>query len=132
MGVPAAQVDLVWPHVLPLIERVLAQADGDWSAADIRAALAARDMQLWLVLTGHDLSGCFVTELVRYPQQTAARCILLAGTALRDWLHLEATVADWARAHGAGRLEAWCRPGIRRLFAAAGYAHLYEVIAKEL
>lgn len=67
------------PHVRPHLEKMAAASGGRFLFIDILTAIAARHMQLWLVVNGPDLMAVLVTEVITYPRLRAMRLIGLVG-----------------------------------------------------
>lgn len=110
-GVPAAAIPRIWPRVAPLVERALPYMDGRYGAEDIRDALSAADMQLWIA---GDFQGIGITQLVRYPRKTVCTLILVSGHDFAAWAHHISSIKAWAKAQGADAMDAYGRHGWAR------------------
>lgn len=117
MAVPADVVPAFWPITAPLIERAVEHADGRYSLEDVRAALLARDMQLWAALDARSLviEAICVTEIVTYPGERRCGIVFCAGRRAERWLRHLDEIGDWAREQRCGALELQGRPGWERL-----------------
>lgn len=102
---PAPQVHLVdtaqlavWaPHVRPHLEKMANSSGGRYLFIDILTAIAARNMQLWLVMRGADLIAVMVSEILQYPRARALRMIGLVGAKPRLLRSLVCMVEETAR-----------------------------------
>jgi hypothetical protein len=112
--VPSRQIIDVWPEVLAQIERALAHSGGRYAPEDFLAALLRREMQLWTVRDGDQLTGLAITELRNYPRQRRCRYLLLAGEDFDRWQHLQQDIENWARANGCRAMEMCGRRGWER------------------
>lgn len=90
----------VWAErVRPHLVKMAAGSNGRYEAADILTALAAGNMQLWLVLRGADLLCCLVTEIVTYPRAKAIRSVGVSGHRPLLWRKMLARVEAAAKEH---------------------------------
>lgn len=130
-GVPAEDIPLWRDAARPFIERALGHGNGEFTAADIEAALRARAMQLWLMREGGAVRGALVTELAIYPRKrTAILRLFAADHGLRAaWRPLLAVVESWARTQGCDGIEVFGRPGWARIL---DYELTHVVLRKEL
>lgn len=131
-AVPAAQVASVWPWVEPELRRACARSDGRYAAEDVRAALLARDMQLWIAVgaAGRGIESVCVTELVKYPQEKRCGLVFCAGRRPERWLHHLDEIAGWARAQGCAALELQGRPGWEKLLP--GWEKTHVLLRKRI
>lgn len=67
------------PHVRPYLEKMAVHSGGRYIFIDILTAIAARNMQLWLVMHETDLLAVMVSEVISYPRLRALRMIGLVG-----------------------------------------------------
>lgn len=110
-GVPAEEIDLRWPAVLPLVARCLDKAEEyRYEPEDIHDALRERDMQLWLAVD-MGLKAILITQLVRYPRAMECELFLWAGERYPDWKDHLAMIEQWAREQGCHYMSARARPG---------------------
>jgi hypothetical protein len=116
IGIPADQVESVWPAVLPFIERALSASPDDYSAEDIRAYLIARDMQLWAAQLDREIKSVCVTQLITRPKKTICSVLYLSGDGMGHWLRYLEQIKTWARANGANEVRITGRRGwVRQL-----------------
>ncbi len=132
-GVAAADIPLWREAARPFVERALRHGNGEFSAADIEAALGTRAMQLWLMRgrDGGPICGALITEIANYPRRrTAILRLFAADRGLRAaWRPLLPVVEAWARAQGCGGIEVFGRPGWTRIL---DYEPTHVVLRKEL
>lgn len=84
-------------HVRPHLEKMAATSGGRYLFSDILTAIAARKMQLWLVMLGPDLLAVMVSEIIQYPRAKALRMVGLVGARARLLRSLVRNVEGVAR-----------------------------------
>lgn len=132
-GIPAPLVETFWHYAAPYVKRALDYANGEFDTNDFRAACQARDMQLWLVARPERVVGAITTEISVYPHRKHLRVITLAGTEFSEWKPLaDATLVDFAKAHGCDALECYTRSGFVKKLEPLGYKMRHCVLIKEL
>lgn len=114
IGVPYDALASVWDDARPLIEKALAEGTGDYTLANIHAALADRSMQLWLWIKDERPTAALVTTLVNYPTRRVALMLLAGGDGLAEWKD-DPTIKNWAKANGCAALEVFGRKGWERV-----------------
>lgn len=132
VGMPAADVDAVWPLVEPLIAAATARSRGKEDAESIRAGLRTRELQLWIAAWRDAIMALAVTEIVRHPRKTCCRIRICTGRGRQAWQHHLATIERWARANGCQAMELVARPGWSRVLARHGYETTHLFCEKEL
>lgn len=106
---------------------------GDFGIDDVKAKVAKRDWQLWVVTDAGKHAGVIITHIARRPAAMVCEIILLAGENAKRWLgQAEDTIATWARDLGCIAMEAAGRIGWERRMAARGWAKSAVIIRKEL
>ena len=128
-GIQAIYIESVWKQAAPLIERALNVNRGEYNLEDIRAAIVARDMQLWVYGEGSMIRAVAVTEIVRYPRRMVALVILCAGDSLAKWRGRVGLMEAWARKQGCVEIKAIGRIGWAR---ALGWQVLDTVTGRAL
>jgi len=131
VGVPAAEVDAVWPLVEPLIADACRRGGGKDAPPDIRRAVSERDQQLWLAWD-FSVVALAVTEIVCHPRKKCCRIRICTGRERRSWQHQLAAIEVWAKAHGCAAMELIARTGWSRLLKSQGYALTHLYCEKEL
>lgn len=115
-------LDLHWPAVAPLFERVRARRDGVMPVDEMRANVAAGRWQLWVALDGERITSALCTGLVREQDRTGAERKVLQFEILsgggEEWRErAEAEFAEWGRREGCSVMRiAKGRMGWRRIF----------------
>lgn len=122
------------PHYWDDIEKwiVSALANGNsltLTEQDIYDQLLARKMQLWLAIWDRP-AACAVTKISRHKRVTICEMLIVGGAAIREWLHFEKAVAEWAKEQGCDVIEGSGRPGWER--KAKDYKPVYTVFRKVL
>jgi hypothetical protein len=117
MGISPDMLPVFWPLVAPLLAQALEHADGRYALEDVRDALLARDMQLWIAVDPRSLAieAACVTEIVAYPREKRCGVVFCAGRRTERWLRHLDEIEDWARGQGCHALELQGRPGWERL-----------------
>lgn len=136
-GVPAAEVEALWPGVAAHFAGIAARSRGRFAPRDWRRAFRDRSRQLWVA---HEPAGTAIgevravlaTELRRYPGRRVAALVACSGSGREDWIGFLSLVEAWARAQGCAAIEAEARPGWRRVLAPHGYAATHVILEKEL
>jgi hypothetical protein len=131
VGVPAAEIDSVWPLVEPLIAAACRRGRDKDAPDDIRGALKARDLQLWLAWDGA-VAALAVTQIVCHPRKKCCRIRICTGRGRRAWQGYIAVIEAWARAQGCAAMELIARPGWSRILARHGYATTHVFCEKEI
>ena len=125
----------MWPKVEPMITEALEYAHGESSPEDIRAQIAARRAQLWIVM-GRDTKKLYataVTEVVVYHRFKALRIITLGGHKMAGWARdLDTELTRFCWRHGITRMEAAGRRGLVRRLEELAFQVAYTVVVKDV
>jgi hypothetical protein len=119
VGVPSAEIDAVWPLVEQMVAAACRRGRDKDTSDDIRRALKARDLQLWLAWNGA-ITALAVTQIVTHPRKTCCRIRICIGRERRSWEAHIATIEAWAKAQGCAAMELIARPGWSRLLRRHG------------
>lgn len=128
-GIEARYIETFWPQAAPHLERALARGRGEYAIDDIRAAIEARDMQLWVYGKFAKVAAAAVTEIRRYPRKTVCVVILTGGDSRTGWKEAARRIEEWAKAQGCTEIRAYGRRGWAR---AVGWLELDTVTGKVL
>ncbi len=131
VGIPATEIDAVWPLVAPILHAACRRGRGKETPADIRGALTERDLQLWLVWDG-GVAALAITEIVRHPCKSCCRIRFCTGRGRQAWQHHIATIECWAKANGCAAMELIARPSWSRPLKEHGYTATHVFLEKEL
>lgn len=82
------------------------------------------DAQLWAVYDNDELVSCTITSMAEYATGKVLWVRYMIGSALKDWLHFEASIRDYARELGCTKLKAYCRKGLQRMLPEWDIAHI--------
>lgn len=133
--VPPDYLDGLWPVVSLRIEVALRHAQGELNVADVLELAKKGEAQVWTI-NGKDskqLYGVAVTQVVNYPQMRAVRIVTLGGHSLDKWArNLNDAIEDFAREHGARRLEAFGRKGLVKMLEELAFRPAYVALVKEV
>ena len=127
------------PHVMPVVAGLIDDALTNHSAnelslPDIVQGLVEQRMQLWIAMDNNRVvQAVTVTQIATYPQKRRLRFLTLRGLDIEKWVGMLKNIEDWALAHGCVEIEAWVRPGLRKMLVEKqGFERQYEVVTKEL
>lgn len=122
-----------WPRVEALIQDALKHAYGELTSDDVHRLVVMGAMQLHVILEDTEVLAVAVTELAKYPQVNSLRVVVLAGGDSARWGdRMDKALMDFARAAGADRIEALCRPGMLKGLKPFGYSQAYVVMLKSV
>ena len=134
--VPVEDIDMLWPHLEPLLEEATATSRGKETAFDVRRSLMARDCQLWVWWEGGELKLLAVTEIVRHPRKTVGRIKICVGkphsVSRENIIECVGIIEAWAREQGATGMENISRDGWERVLRTIGYERTHVFLEKEL
>lgn len=124
------EVDHAWHLILPMLETVIAQVNGEYSAEDIYLRALEGSMAIWVVYEGGKIWAVAAAELAVYPKARGYRVLALAGKDFSRWKHLEAMLEEHARELKCDFIEALCRPGMAQKLYPEGYSTQCVVLRK--
>ena len=131
-GVPSRAVEDIWPYVLPLILRGLAETDGRFIADDVLADLISGHKQLWVEGDDRIVAVC-VTDIIVAPRRKRATLFLCAGDGVIGRLPDTLPVIEaWAKEQGCDQAGIVGRSGWVRALADAGYREAATILRKDL
>lgn len=125
-GVKSEDVDKVWPAVEDLIERLVAQGDGEYTAEDMRTfckSTAPEAGQLWIFgAQGSQEDGVpstidivVITNFEHLPQIKIMNLYGLVGEDLKKYYHFfHEVLVPFAKQNGAAYVQTFCRKGLER------------------
>lgn len=128
MPVPAAKLDQFWSYLGQFVDQARRENHAPVELEQIKAKIAARDMQLWGLRKGSRTVGAVVTEV--YGETCAVPYV--AGVGMADWLDLISVIEQWARENGCTRLEGNGRDGWARALKRHGWRVISTTVAKDL
>lgn len=113
----------VWPHVVEKIAKGIERASqGALTPAGIYQAVAAGDMELWLVHDGREVMAAVVLRVNARPDGHALTVVLVAGREFHRWgRHIQELIRDYAQIIGANTVQAVARPGMARWLERMGW-----------
>lgn len=122
------QIPEVWEKVLPLVKSALDYSDGKFTPDSVKAALEAREMQLFIV--GENISAIAITQIQQYPAKRVLVFEFCAGKDIDRWLFdLVSEIERWAVEQGCDAIEAVGRPGWEKVL---GWERIHVVVRKPL
>ncbi len=133
IGVPVRDLEVAWPFVEEMLFEGLDTALDEFNLQDLYGFIKDRKMQLWTACCEiGEVSACMITEVVEHPRIKVCRIVLLVGEDMEAWLNLDKGIVAWAGALGCTKIDAICRPGLKKLLPKVGYKQTHIVMSKEI
>lgn len=124
-------IDLVWPVVLPMLQRAIDLNDGDFDGNHVYERLLEDTMQLFVGYNTDDIIYAAVTELIPYQHNKALRIVLMGGKQIDSWVDTK-TFEKFGRLEGCNRIEIVGRKGWVKKLISRGYKQTHYIVTKEL
>jgi len=124
-------IDLVWPVVLPMLQRAIDLNDGDFDGNHVFERLMEDTMQLFIGYNTDDIIYAAVTELIPYQHNKALRIVLMGGKQINSWVDTK-TFEKFGRLEGCNRIEIVGRKGWVKKLISRGYKQTHYIVTKEL
>lgn len=108
------KVSMVWPTVLPWLEKAMEHGDGLYAADDILEAIMGQVFILFVAVREERVIGMAIASIDPYPRKTVASVRWSGGDAHtgRDWLsEMIAELKRWGKHFGAVELVGAGRKG---------------------
>ena len=112
IAVPPDKLGDVFPHIQAALEGVAERSQGRFSVAGIIDRIARKEWILWVVFSDGAVLSVLTAEL--YRDVSGIKCCRIpfcTGNGAASWVHLLATIEDWARAEGCERFDMIARKG---------------------
>jgi len=116
-SVPAYQAEN--PSVWNQVAKILARTCAEYRAEDVRAAVVAGTMELWVAAPEGAVDAVLVTQITRTKDGQAMTVLFVGGAEMRDWIGERWRLADYARRRGCAELRFEGRDGWQRFFPEA-------------
>lgn len=133
VAVPSTHVAFVWLEVAPLLSPAI-EAANEMTIDFVYEQLLERNLQLWVACSRETglIVAALTTEIVVYQKRKAVRLMHVGGDDFPTWKdHLD-WIGTWGLAQGATTIEAYCRPGVRKMLEENGFRKTMEVIECDL
>lgn len=131
--IPVDALAFVWPTARHQLLRAMNRPGSRRHIGEIRDALWAKKMMLWLVYDGTEIIAVLTTVVNNYPQRRMLTIDCAAGYRVRDWLSLVlATFDEYAVDMDCEGVETGGRRGWARLLAAYGWKQTMVVCEKRV
>lgn len=124
-------IDLVWPVVLPMLQRAIDLNDGDFDGNHVYERLMEDTMQLFVGYNTDDIIYAAVTELIPYQHNKALRIVLMGGKQINSWVDTK-TFETFGKLEGCNRIEIVGRKGWVKKLMSRGYKQTHYIVTKEL
>lgn len=131
-GVMAHQLDMVWHLVQPLLERSLAEGDGEFSLDDMYQMLVERRAQLYVLGNGSEVNTILISMIEVYPQFSALLVWAFAGVDIEAAKEHEQVLVRFAQERGIKKIRWLGRKGFERVMKPLGYEAKYVVMSKDV
>ena len=113
--VPQDKILAVMPDVQPLLEPAIKLSNGRWDIWSLIACLLnGTHFHLWISIKDGQPDAAMVTQIIDYPKMRTLGLPFLGGTAMRNWLHYQEQIGQWAKAQGCKEMEGYARKGFAR------------------
>lgn len=118
-----------WPLVAAYVAQVLPKMRGELVLSDFPDGFAGEQFHLFIGRTDGQVTGCMVTENVKYPQFNVIRVVVAAGAGLEKFIkQYMGYIMNWAKVNGADFVEAWTHPEMTRYHRRFGAQKVYDII----
>jgi len=124
-------IDLVWPVVLPMLQRAIDLNDGDFDGNHVFERLMEDTMQLFIGYNTDDIIYAAVTELIPYQHNKALRIVLMGGKQINSWVDTK-IFEKFGKLEGCNRIEIVGRKGWVKKLISRGYKQTHYIVTKEL
>jgi len=129
--VKVGDIDLVWPVVLPMLQRAIDLNDGDFDGNHVFERLMEDTMQLFIGYNTDDIIYAAVTELIPYQHNKALRIVLMGGKQINSWVDTK-IFEKFGKLEGCNRIEIVGRKGWVKKLESRGYKQAHYIVTKEL
>lgn len=130
-AVPTASVELMWPRLLPWVERFCADSQESYDAAFIFENLKDGTMQAWFMMGDDGILGVTLTE-VRQTKIKELIIIVCTGKDMVSWSHLVSELEKYAIQIGCKKICGIARPGWEKILTPLGYKKKHIELEKML
>jgi len=117
-GVKSEHVEAIWPAIEDLMERLVAQSDGEYTAEDLKKFCQRTDAaggQLWLFGVPGRIDIVAITNFETTAQLKYMQLFGLVGDDLPRYYHyFHEVLAPFAKEHGAAFVQTFCRKGLEK------------------
>ena len=130
----AREARLLWPELLPKVERGLAHGQGDSIApCHILESIVNGDMGMLVAHQGERIQGAAIFEVNQFPTKKVLFVVLVVGEKLLEWIdELEEALKSYRDRVGADCIEASCRDGLVRILSRRGWGRKATIMESPL
>lgn len=128
----AAQLDVVWPEVAPMLAAALECGDGEIDLSQLRMMVANRQALLILVMEGDRIAGVGAVEFIQYPNYRVANFIATGGKQMMISRQEVDQVRAFMREMGASKMQGFCPDSVARLWERRGARKAYNLMRWDL
>lgn len=132
-GVQSKDINNWWNVAEPYITDALKYGVGEYTAQDIKKACESTTMQLWLFGDRKEVKGCFVTQILNYPQLSVLLVLLLGGKDFKEHKeNVDDTLLRFGKENNCKYVEFFGRKGWGNFLKDLEYKEQVRMFAKEI
>lgn len=120
LRIPQLLAVAMWPQVERDIVAAMSVSKED-TVESLKAELLTGAAQLWIATIDGMYVGVVITEIQGYSQKKVLEVRYLAGERLREWIHLQSVLDEWAAENGCVALRLSGRKGWLRFLGPRGW-----------
>lgn len=130
----AADIDLYWPQVAPLIQKAIDKSLGEFTLEHIRDLLIEAEKALWVVFRDDEIIAAITTRIDYYGYSNIRNVTIdfAGGKDFADWSMFTDYIEPIYKNMGCDNILIAGRLGWLRLHTDKGYKSVYHVIGKSL
>lgn len=130
-GIQSKDVEKWWQHCEPYIKDALKYGVGEYTPDDIKFMCQEQHMQLW-IKWDNGVKGCFVTQVLNYPQFPILLVLLLASNNFNWRDEADELLIKFGKDKGCKYLEFFGRKGWGKYLKDIGYKEQTRMFSKEI
>jgi len=131
-GVQSADIEKVWPSILPYVRDTLEYSDNKYSLQSIKTALLEKEMQLWLATQGVNILSYAITQIITYPTHKRLCVAFVGGIEMFQWIHFVNELKEWGKYHGCSAVEGYGRPGWEKALEKFGFKKIQTIYKTDI
>ena len=132
-GVQSKDINNWWSVAEPYITDALKYGIGEYKPEDIKELCKQQQMQLWLFGDNKEIKGCFVTQILNYPQLKVLLVLLLGGKNFKEYKgEVDETLLRFGKEHDCKYVEFFGRKGWGNYLKDLEYKEQVRMFSKEI
>lgn len=127
------QLPIYWQQCAPLLEKGLADSEGEIDLAYLFQLLQTRQGMLLVGVDSANLVHLAIAvQFQRFPNYMVAHIYSIGGKgAMNNRQHWDA-IKDWMKSQGASKVQGSCKPAQARLWKRFGLKPVYTIVRQDL